>query len=175
MARPIVEVEIDGEKLNAILDTGSRRSYIRAEVAQRFPAVPVREFEVRLGGQTLRIQEGRLITGMVKDTEGKGYLFSAILFPVRDLGEENGRRIDILFGSVILEDWGTVIDDSVTPPRVDYRILREGTLTELKERQILRLRLSSAYPLGDLQGQWGINAVARSPVPDPQHTEGLEQ
>lgn len=131
MARPVVEVEIDGKKLRAVLDTGSRRSCIRADLAQTFPAVSVQEFEGRLGGQTLRIQEGRVVTGTVKDTEQNAYLFSAILFPVRDLGEEEGRRIDIVFGSIILEDWGTVIDDSVTPPRVDYKILREGSLTEL--------------------------------------------
>ncbi|MFQ6032106.1 MAG: aspartyl protease family protein [Candidatus Zixiibacteriota bacterium] len=135
MARPIVEVEIEDKKLNAILDTGSHRSYIRAEMAEKFPVAPVREFEVRLGGESLRIKEGRLITGMVKDTEERAYLFSAIMFPVGDLGEENGKKIDILLGAVVLEDWGAVIDDSVTPPKVDYRILRKGELTELQTTQ----------------------------------------
>lgn len=31
MTRPLVEVEIEGKKLNAVLDTGSRRSYIKSE------------------------------------------------------------------------------------------------------------------------------------------------
>jgi len=132
MARPLVEVEIGDRKLTAILDTGSHRSYIRAELAEGFPIAPVERFEVRLGGERLVIEEGRFVTGIVKDTEGRAYKFSEKLFPVKNLGEENGRKIDILFGSVILEDWGAVIDDSTTPPKVDYRLLRKGELTELK-------------------------------------------
>lgn len=128
MARPIVEKRTQFLiRIRAAHTSGQM-------LPKKFPAVPVQEFEMRLGRETLRVQEGRVITGMVNDTEGRAYLFSAILFPVRDSGEENGRRIDILFGSIILEDWGTVIDDSVTPPKVDYKILREGALTELHER-----------------------------------------
>jgi len=44
---------------------------------------------------------------------------------------ESGKRIDIVFGAIILEDWGTVIDESVFPPQVDYCILRKGELVEL--------------------------------------------
>jgi len=47
------------------------------------------------------------------------------------LGEENGREVHVLFGAIILEDWGTVIDESITPPQVDYSILRKGELLEL--------------------------------------------
>jgi hypothetical protein len=131
MARPIVKVTIGDGELNAILDTGSRRSYLRAEIAREFPKAPVQKFEARLGGEHLVITEGRFVTGVVKDSDGRAYQFSDVLFPVRDLGQEAGNRIDVLFGSIALEDWGAVIDDSVTPPNVDYRLLREGELTEL--------------------------------------------
>ncbi|MBM3236677.1 hypothetical protein FJZ31_10330 [Candidatus Poribacteria bacterium] len=81
---------------------------------------------------------------MVKDSENIRYRFGTILFPVDDLGEEDGRKIDILFGAVILEDWGTVIDESAMPPKIDYahktkslvseaNRLRKGELVELKE------------------------------------------
>jgi len=43
-----------------------------------------------------------------------------------------GRKIDILFGALILEEWGTVIDESTIPPKIDYTILRKGELVELK-------------------------------------------
>lgn len=131
MTRPLVEVEIEGKKLNAVLDTGAWRSYIRAELAKEFPKVPVQPFEVKLGGETFGVREGRLLCGIIKDTEGRAYQIGNVVYPVSDLGEENGKRIDLLFGAVILEDWGTVIDESTIPPRVDYYRLRKGELTEL--------------------------------------------
>lgn len=133
MARPLVEVEIDGNKFHAILDTGSWRSYIRVELAKGCPVVSVQPFQVRLGGKTFSIEEGSVIQGVVKDSQKVGYRFGAILFPVDDLGEEDGRRIDILFGALTLEDWGTVIDESAIPPKIDYARLRKGELVELKE------------------------------------------
>jgi hypothetical protein len=131
MSRPLVEVELEGKKLNAVLDTGSRRSYIKSEIAEQFPAVSVHPFEAKLGGATLKLEEGRVVSGIVKDSLGRAYRFGNILFPVNDLGKENGREVHLLFGAIILEDWGTVIDESITPPQVDYRILRKGELLEL--------------------------------------------
>lgn len=131
MAMPFVEIKVGNKGLNAILDTGAWRSYIREEFAEEFHEAPVQPFEARLGGKTMRLSKGRLISGSVKDTEGKEYCFSGIFFPVEDLGAENGKRIDMLVGSLLLEDWGAIIDDSKAPPAVDYRRLREGILVEL--------------------------------------------
>jgi len=131
MSKPLVEVEISGKKLNAILDTGSRRSYIRKEHVGEFPKAPVEPFGVMLGGKAYRFDEVRIVTGLVKDTEERKYRFTERLFEVEDLGEENGKKIDILFGAGILEDWGADIDESVVPPRVDFCILRKGELVEL--------------------------------------------
>lgn len=131
MARPLVEVEIEGKQLNAVLDTGSRRSYVRSELVEGLPSAPVQSFTARLGGETLQIQEGRFASGVVKDSTGTAYRFSTVLFPVRDLGEEDGKKIDILFGALILEDWGTLIDESTTPPQIDYCLLKKGELIEL--------------------------------------------
>jgi len=131
MSRPLVEAEIEGRKMNAILDTGAWRSYIRSELAKEFPIVPVQPFEVKLGGATFKVKEGRLVHGMIKDTEGRTYQFGNVLYPISDLGQENGKRIDLLFGAVILEDWGTIINESTIPPQVDYYRLRKGELTEL--------------------------------------------
>ena len=131
MARPFVEIKVGDKGLNAILDTGSWRAYIRKEFAEGFPEAPVQPFEVRLGGNTMRLNKGRLISGSVRDTEGRKYCFSGIFFPVEDLGAENGKKIDMLVGSLLLEDWGAVIDNSQVPPAVDYRRLREGILVEL--------------------------------------------
>jgi hypothetical protein len=129
--RPIVKVAIGDGELNAVLDAGSRRSYVGVQIAREFPTAPVQRFETRLGGEHLVITEGRFVSGVVRDSEGRAYQFSEVLFPVKDLGQEEGKRIDVLFGSIVLEDWGAVIDDSVTPPKIDYRLLREGELTEL--------------------------------------------
>jgi hypothetical protein len=62
----------------------------------------------------------------------EGRIFSGeIVFPAKDLGEEGGKRIDVLFGAVTLENWGTIIDESTIPPRVDHSLLRKGELIEL--------------------------------------------
>ncbi|MHC1610092.1 MAG: pepsin/retropepsin-like aspartic protease family protein [Candidatus Methanospirareceae archaeon] len=131
MSRPVVDVEIGNKRLNAVLDTGSHRSYIRAEYVKDFPIAPVQPFQVKLGGEIFNVKEGKFVSGIVTDSNGRRYRFSDVLFPVRDLGEENGRKIDIVFGAVNLEDWGTIIDESVKPPHVDHRILRKGELVEL--------------------------------------------
>jgi len=131
MSRPLVEVELEGKKLNAVLDTGAWRSYIRSELAKEFLVVPVEPFEARLGGQKFEVKEGRIVSGKVKDSEERAYQFSEKLFPVSNLGEENGKKIDVLFGAVILEDWGALINESTIPPQVDYYRLRKGELTEL--------------------------------------------
>ena len=103
----------------------------RSELARKTPVIAVQPFEVRLGGKTFKVKAGRAVSGIIKDTEGRAYRFGHVLYPVRDLGEENGKRIDVLFGAVILEDWGAVIDESSIPPKVDYYRLRKGELTEL--------------------------------------------
>jgi hypothetical protein len=131
MSRPVVDVEIENKSLHAVLDTGLHRSYIRAEFVKNFPVAPVQPFYVKLGGDVLNVKEGRFVSGIVTDSSGRRYRFSDVLFPVRDLGEENGKKSDIVFGAVNLEDWGTIIDESVTPPRVDHGILRKGELVEL--------------------------------------------
>lgn len=131
MARPLVEVTIEGRKLVAILDTGSRRSYIRSAIAKAFPTVPVEPFEAKIAGETVKLKEGRVVAGRVRDSSGRSYRFGDILFAIDNLGRENGTEIDILFGAVTLENWGAVIDESTTPPQVDYRLLRSGELVEL--------------------------------------------
>lgn len=131
MSRPLVEVEIEGNKLNAVLDTGSRRSYITKQHANKFPKAQVEPFGVMLGGKTFSFKEARIVTGFVKDTSQRKYRFAEFFFEVEDLGEEDGKRVDVLLGAGTLEDWGTVIDESVPPPQVDYRILRKGELVEL--------------------------------------------
>lgn len=131
MSRPLVEAEIEGKIINAILDTGAWRSYIRSDLAKEFTVVPVQPFEVKLGGETFSVKEGRLVSGLIKDTEGRVYQFGNVLYAARDLGEEDGKRIDVLFGAVILEDWGAIINESTIPPQVDYYRLRKGELTEL--------------------------------------------
>ncbi len=136
MSRPMIDVEIENKKLIAVLDTGSHRSYIRAEFVKDFPAAPVQPFHVKLGGEILNVKEGKFVSGIVTDSSGRRYRFSDVLFPVSDLGEENGKKIDLLFGAVNLEDWGTIIDESITPPRIDHRILRKGELVELNNRVI---------------------------------------
>lgn len=131
MARPLIEVKVGEECLTAVLDTVSRRSYIRQDIAlkMKLPKTITEPSETKLGGEVL-IKNGYLVYGTVKDNFGK-YKFSTILFPAKELGFENNKRIDILFGAIILEDWGACIDESTFPPKVEFTILRKGELIEL--------------------------------------------
>ena len=129
--RPIVEVTLNGKKLNAVLNTGSRRSYILKKYAKNFPRVEVEPFEALIGGRRLKFKEARFIHGIIKDTSGRSYKFAEKMFEIEDLGEENGKKIDLLFGAITLEDWGTVIDENKMPPEVDFKLLRKGKLVEL--------------------------------------------
>ena len=131
MSRPMVRARVLGREQNAILAPGSRRSYIRAELAQGCASAPVQPFQVRLGGQELNVNEGKVVSGEVQDSSGAYYLFTSIAFPVDDLGEEDGKTIDLLIRTLLLGDWGAVIDESATPPQIDCKLLREGALVEL--------------------------------------------
>lgn len=130
--RPITDVILDKEVFLAVLDTGARRSYIRRDIAEKleFLKVPIESFEVRIGGQEMVISERYLVQGFVKDSENQ-YRLAEMLFPIDDLGSEDDKRIDILFGAIILEDWGTKIDESTVPPKIDFSLLRKGELVEL--------------------------------------------
>ena len=59
MARPLVGVEIGNSKSNAIPNTSFRRSYIRAELTERFLKKPVEPFEVMLGSKKLSFKTVR--------------------------------------------------------------------------------------------------------------------
>ncbi|MDI6841060.1 MAG: hypothetical protein QMD71_09500 [bacterium] len=107
------------------------RSYIKKEWVKEFQKAPVESFKVRLGGERLSFKEVKIVTGFVKDTSERRYCFAERFFEVNNLGEENGKEIDVLLGSVILEDWGADIDESVSPPQVDFCKLRKGELVEL--------------------------------------------
>jgi hypothetical protein len=131
MARPLVEITVNEKKLTGVLDTGAWRSYIRKELVKNLTPFEVEPFESKLGGQHLSINKGYLINGTVKDSENHEYRFAIIAYPAENIGEENGKKIDLLIGAIVLEDWGTVIDQTSIPPKVDYTRLRKGVLVEL--------------------------------------------
>lgn len=129
--RPITEVEVDKQLLIAILDSGAKHSYIREELAGRFFTVTIEPFQAKLGGQTLTFTKGKVVEGRVRDSDGNWYKFAEILLTIDDLGEEDGKKIDALFGAFLLEKWGALVDNAVTPPKIDYRNLRKGEFVEL--------------------------------------------
>lgn len=100
------------------------------------PKVRITPFDAKIGGRVSKIEEGQVIECFIKDTENRKYQIGVILYPIDELGKEEGRQIDILFGAPLLEDWGTIIDESNIPPKVDFKHLREGELTELYEKVV---------------------------------------
>ncbi|MBI2891858.1 MAG: hypothetical protein HYY13_13880 [Nitrospirae bacterium] len=131
MARPIVKAKLGGRPVNAILDTGAWRSFALRELVARKPKVRLPELTIRLGGKKYRLSEGRVVEGEVRDSRGRSYRYATIVLPVDDLGHENGTKIEILFGALLLQEWGMVIDESTPPPTIDHRTLRRGSRVEL--------------------------------------------
>jgi hypothetical protein len=49
--RHLVEVEREGNELNAVFDISSRRSYIKSELVDGYTKVFTQPYEVKLGGE----------------------------------------------------------------------------------------------------------------------------
>lgn len=127
----MVKATVGSKPVNAFLDTGAWRSFALRELVARKPKVRLPSLRIRLGGKKYRVSEGRVVEGQVQDSRGRSYRYATIVLPVDDLGHEDGATIEVLFGALLLQEWGAVINESTHPPTIDYRTLRRGSLVEL--------------------------------------------
>lgn len=99
--RIIKEIEIEGQQSLALFDTGSLHTYVVRTLLSAVPIRPLLEpYKVALGGKVLNIQEHCSIQGKI---EGWGFHTEAI--PIEELGNIDGKKIDILIGAITLEEW----------------------------------------------------------------------
>jgi len=124
MARIIKTIEIEGQPVVALFDTGAAYTYVRSTLVRGVPrramVPPVR---VALGGRDIEIREICLVQGKI---EGLGFLTDAV--PVDDLGKADGHKLDALIGARTMEQWELRID--LKTGELDLEGLRRREFTE---------------------------------------------
>lgn len=126
MGRIFEVLNINGTSLNALVDTGARRSYIVRTSAPKELLIKsiAQPFHVGLGGQSREIQEVALVQGRIQDVSCE-----MMAYVTDSLGtDEAGNRIDILIGAETLELWAAWID--MDKRKLDLSALRRGEFTE---------------------------------------------
>ena len=122
MTRIVKEIDVEGRSLNALFDTGSVRSYVRAEFR---PAVTrrVRPITVGLGGTVRELDERTDFTARIDDVE-----FDITAYIVDELGETEHGRLDVLVGALAMEEWYIKLDPQ--KGELDLSALRKREFTE---------------------------------------------
>jgi predicted aspartyl protease len=124
MARIIKTIEIEGQPVVALFDTGAAYTYVRSALVRGVPrramVPPVR---VALGGRDIEIREICLVQGKI---EGLGFLTDAV--PVDELGAADGHKLDALIGARTMEQWELRID--LKTGELDLEGLRRREFTE---------------------------------------------
>jgi len=122
MTRIAKEIDVEGRQLKALFDTGSLRSYLRAEFR---PAITrrVSPITVGLGGTVRRLDERSDFTVRIDGLE-----LDMTAYIVEELGETEHGRPDALVGALTMEEWYIKLD----PQRgeLDLSGLRRREFTE---------------------------------------------
>ena len=103
MSRVIKSIEIEGQRVKALFDTGAFHSYLLRRFLEAVPdrLVPVTNpYEVALGGETIKIKERALVNGKIE-----GLDFDTSVVPVESLGKANGHDLDAIIGAITMEAW----------------------------------------------------------------------
>ncbi len=115
MGRIRIEIVVGGQKRWTLFDSGARHSYIVADAASQADIKTLLvEQTMALGGKTHRVRQVCLVFAEV---EGHSLHFEANV--VEDIGkDEDGRRIELLFGALAMQAWGLKLDPQLE--RVDW-------------------------------------------------------
>lgn len=121
MGRVIKNLELDGEKIKALFDTGSERSYIREDVIPKaVRCQDIEPFDTQFGGKKHRIDRACIVEPEAE--KGKFY-FTAN--PVDRIGKAGDVELDLVVGATAMEEW----DIEVYPKK------KELGLTGLEKRE----------------------------------------
>jgi len=96
-------MKVGGRDCWTLFDTGARNTYVVPEVASTLRTSRVeRPFRTALGGEVKQTNQTALLEGEV---EGRGVSTHAMV--IDEIGnDENGTRIEILFGALAMQQWG---------------------------------------------------------------------
>ncbi|MFQ6093496.1 MAG: hypothetical protein ACE5OR_12640 [bacterium] len=117
------QIEVNGNDLNALFDTGAINTYIVRKYASHERIYLDRPFRVGLGGESREIKETCLLKGKIEELE-----FSTDADIIEDLGTIDGKRIDIIIGARTMERWEIKLDPKTG--ELDLTGLRRREFTE---------------------------------------------
>ncbi|MDI6793497.1 MAG: hypothetical protein QME81_11640 [bacterium] len=103
MGRVRKDIQVSGNDIWTLFDTGSRNTYVAEDVASGLQTFDLEEIEpVRLGGKRHEItKDCRLICRV----EGLPVRINARVIDRIGFDEE-GKRIEVLFGALAMQEWG---------------------------------------------------------------------
>jgi hypothetical protein len=106
MSRVIKTIEIEGQPVKALFDTGAFHSYVLRKYLATVPMRAVtKPYEVALGGETIQIRERALVNGKIE-----GLDFDTSVVPVTSLGKANGHDLDAIIGAITMEAWEITVN-----------------------------------------------------------------
>jgi len=108
MSRIIKTIEIEGQPVKALFDTGAFHTYVLRRYLGNVPTRPVtKPYEVALGGETIHITERALVNGKIE-----GLDFDTSVVPVDSLGKANGHDLDAIRGASTMDPWEITLNSS---------------------------------------------------------------
>jgi hypothetical protein len=107
MGRVFREIDVKGKKFWTLFDSGAENTYVIKDVANLLPRETLpRDVMTSLGGRVHKVNETVLLVAAVE-----GYHVDATARCVDEIGEDkNGRKIEILFGALAMQNWGININ-----------------------------------------------------------------
>jgi len=106
MSRVIKTIEIEGQPVKALFDTGAFNTYVLRKYLEQAPVRQVaKPYEVALGGETIEIKERALVNGKIE-----GLDFDTSVVPVDSLGKANGHDLDAIIGAITMEAWEITVN-----------------------------------------------------------------
>ncbi len=103
MGRVREMLKVDGQECWTLFDTGARNTYVVPSVAEMLLTTEApRPIRTTLGGSVKETTRTALL-----QAEVEGHLISTHAMVVDEIGkDEEGRRIEILFGALAMQQWG---------------------------------------------------------------------
>jgi hypothetical protein len=99
--RIVKEIEIQGKTATALFDTGSLHTYVALRLLESAPSQALRHpYKVALGGRTFEVKIHCSIQGAIEGLE-----FHTEAVPIDEIGNVDGRKIDIIIGALTMEEW----------------------------------------------------------------------
>lgn len=103
MGRVFKEIDVKGKKFWTLFDSGAENTYVVEDAARLLSQETLpREVIASLGGRIHKVSKTVLLIATID-----GYHVDATARCVDEIGgDKNGRKIEILFGALAMQNWG---------------------------------------------------------------------